>query len=67
MSSSVVPMQSAHGPACSCCTDRFSYYGLLMAVMMAAVTIPEILVNFYRNTEHNIPEDCHLDSPCVCN
>jgi hypothetical protein len=34
---------------------------------MAALTTSEMLVRFYHTTQHNIPEDCHLESPCVYN
>jgi hypothetical protein len=33
---------------------------MLIALMMGAVSISETLVNLYKITWHNIPEDSHL-------
>jgi hypothetical protein len=35
---------------------------IIIALMMAAVSISEMLVNFYETTRRNIPEDSHLHS-----
>jgi hypothetical protein len=32
----------------------------LIALMMETVSTSEMLENFYRTTQHNIPEDSHL-------
>jgi hypothetical protein len=34
--------------------------GLIIALMMEAVSTSETSVYFYETTKRNIPEDCHL-------
>jgi hypothetical protein len=47
-------------PTCSCIYPNFSTLGLLIALMMEAVSCSETLVNIYRTTWHIIPEYSRL-------
>jgi hypothetical protein len=33
---------------------------IIIALMMEAVSTPEMLVNFYQTAQHNVLEDSHL-------
>jgi hypothetical protein len=45
---------------CSYILIHFFSRGLLIALMMEAVSTSETLVNFCQTARHNIPEGCHL-------
>jgi hypothetical protein len=40
---------------------------MMMVVMMEELSTSETLVNFYKSTECNIPEDSHLNTVCCGN
>jgi hypothetical protein len=56
----ILNMQQNRWPRCSYLFTRFFARGLLIALMMEAVSTFETSINSYETTRRNIPEDSHL-------
>jgi len=56
--------KSRLGPECLYIWNYFFACGLLISLMMAAVSISETSVNFYQTKRRNVPEDSYLHVNC---